>query len=287
MWGSLQLDWPFSLVVVVITITSRSHRSPSTDDCKYSTPACLSVCPSTVVGSLLYVAAIVPCFLPHITPSPLSQPHLSDLSHPSLVSSSPRCSSLLLFLPFCFLLFSSLTLSLCREDRSMVHSWLVLIGPTPPQQSPPISAPLLCCLFFLNTLLKQEVVLLSCAWCCLVSSHALCLFLRLWWGDSDLSVAWYLVSCPTPCPSFLTSALPPTVPTFLTCLKCVPPLPPTTHCGFVACIWSISTVQSSLSILYNTVLYVSADLSCWSVLVWFHVLLLLMMIVMVVICHWS
>lgn len=195
MWGSLQLDWPFSLVVVVvITITSRSHRSPSTDDCKYSTPACVSVCLSTVVGSLLYVAAIYPCFLPHIAPSPLSQPRLSELSHLSVLRSLSSFSSLTLSL---FLRRQKHGAFLTGSDRS--HFPL----PPPPStistnQCPP---PFFRCLFFLNTLLKQEVVLLSCAWCCLVFFSCIVSFLlRFWWGDSDLSVAWYLVSCPTPPP---------------------------------------------------------------------------------------
>lgn len=118
MWGSLQLDWPFSLVVVVvvvvvITITSRSHRSPSTDDCKYSTPVCVSVCSSTVVWFSSVCGCDFPLLMLNITPVP---PH-------SLTSQNCPISPI-----FRLLLPSSLTLSLVWEDRSMVHCWLVPIG---------------------------------------------------------------------------------------------------------------------------------------------------------------
>lgn len=73
----------------MIITTSCSHRSPSTDDCKYSTPPCVSVCPSTVVGSLLCVASIYPC-LPHITPSPFLRPQTCPLLSPFLSSPLTR-----------------------------------------------------------------------------------------------------------------------------------------------------------------------------------------------------
>lgn len=44
MWGSLQLHWPFSLVIITFSL---SPRSTSKDDSKYkSTCVCPSVCPA-------------------------------------------------------------------------------------------------------------------------------------------------------------------------------------------------------------------------------------------------
>lgn len=158
MWGSLQLDWPFSLVVVVvITITSRSHRSPSTDDSKYSTPACVSVCSLTVVWFSSVCGCDFPLLMPN-TPLPLL-----TASPQRIVPSFPYFffSPLLLFLFWhCLSVWG---------DSSMVHYWLVLISSPSTVPSPSLH---------LNTLLKQEVEFLSCAWRFPVSSHALCAFIQ-------------------------------------------------------------------------------------------------------------
>lgn len=267
MWGSLQLDWPFSLVVVVvITITSRSHRSPSTDDCKYSTPACVSVCLSTVVGSLLYVAAIYPCFLPHIAPSPLSQPRLSELSHLSVLRSLSSFSSLTLSL---FLRRQKHGAFLTGSDRS--HFPL----PPPPStistnQCPPPLLPL--------SLLPEHspqtgsgAPLLRLVLPCFLLMHCV-LFTEILvgWLWSLGGLVSGVLPHPTPSPSFLTSAPPQLFPPVPTCLKCVlPPSFPPPNCGFVACIRSISTLQSSLSILYNTVPYCMSLQTCHVGLSWF------------------
>lgn len=274
MWGSLQLDWPFSLVVVVvITITSRSHRSPSTDDCKYSTPACVSVCLSTVVGSLLYVAAIYPCFLPHIAPSPLSQPRLSELSHLSVLRSLSSFSSLTLSL---FLRRQKHGAFLTGSDRS--HFPL----PPPPStistnQCPPPS----------SAVSSSWTLSSNRKWCsslapgvALFSSHALCPF---YWdsGGVTLISRWLGIWCPAP-PHPLSLLLnlspPPTVPTCSHLFEmCPAPILPTAQL-WVCCLHPVyfnTAVLSQYTVQHRTVLYVSADLSCWSVLVWFHVLLLL------------
>lgn len=247
MWGSLQLDWPFSLVVVVIAITSRSHRSPSTDDCKYSTPACVSVCPSTVVGSLLCVAAISPFFLPHITPA-----HLSQLSHPSLISSS--CSLLFSFSS------SSLSNSVSHFEKTGAWCipWLVPIGSTTLQQSSPINAPPppptprpSSAVFLSETLSSNR------KWNSSVASGVTSFLLMHPFTETPVGWLWSLGSLvsgvpPHPvCPP-LSLPLPPVWAVFC-------PLPYTPHCGFVACIWSLPTLQSSLSIQHCTVLFVCAD----------------------------
>lgn len=204
-----------------------------------------------------------------------SSPVLYPTSHPlpshSLTSQSCPISHLLLLL-FCSLLLLSNTVSLLRRqkhgafltgsDRSHYFSTVSTNQCPPPSPSSAV--------FFSWTLssnrkwnssLAPGVALFLLMHCVLL--------LRLWWGDSDLSVAWYLVSCPTPlCPPSKLLP-PPTVLTFPTCLNCVLPLPPTAHCGFVACIWSISTLQSSLSILYNTVLYCMSVQTCHVGLSWF------------------
>lgn len=81
-------------------------------------------------------------------------------------------------------------------------------------------------------------------------------------GGVTLTSWWLGTCCPAPIPVALLLKL-------LT-LHCLPPSllphvwtvsrpsPRTTHCGFVACIWSIPTLQSWLSI--NTVLYCSVCL---------------------------
>ena len=289
MWGSLQLDWPFSLVVVVvITITSRSHRSPSTDDCKYSTPACVSVCLSTVVGSLLYVAAIYPCFLPHIAPSPSSQPRLSELSHLSVLRSLSSFSSLTLSL---FLRRQKHGAFLTGSDRSHFPSL-----PPPPQRSyhptlpwpkpppspphhtypiPPPPPP-----FLPLSLLPEHspqtgsgAPFLRLVLPCFLLMHCVLFY----WdsGGMTLISRWLGIWCPAPPPPLslllnLSRAPPPTLPPCPPLFDmCPPPSLPPPHCGFVACIRSISTLQSSLSILYNTVPYCMSLQTCHVGLSWF------------------
>lgn len=105
-------------------------------------------------GSLLYVAVIPPVDAQH-SPCPSSQPHLTELSHLSCISSS--------------LLFLSNTVSRLRRQK---HGALLTASDRFPQQFPPPFS------LYLNTLLKQEVEFLSCARCCLVFSRALCSFIQ-------------------------------------------------------------------------------------------------------------
>lgn len=165
-------------------------------------------------GSLLYVAVIPPVDAQH-SPCPSSQPHLTELSHLSCIPSS--------------LLFLSNTVSRLRRQK---HGALLTASDRFPQQPPPsLSTWTLSSNRKWNSCLAPGVALSFLVHCVLL--------FRLWWGDSDLLVARSLVSCPTLFALVLNSCPPSSYP-YLSHPFC------TTHCGFIACIWSIWTLQSSL-----------------------------------------
>jgi len=202
---------------------------------------CLSVSPRWSILCYMWLPLVFPCFVPHILPF-LTTPALWSV--PSLLR---LCFSLRRQKHGAFL---------TRSDRS--HTPFSDVH----QPMPPF-------LLSLLPLLKQEVVLLFCVWCCLVSSHALCpvtgtLVGWLWsLGGLVSGVLTHLQSV-----SFAPSnPLPPLSSLFLPvwALSC----PPTRYCGFVACIWSISTPQSSLSIPCNTVLHCMSPQTCPVGLSWF------------------
>lgn len=101
------------------------------------------------------------------------------------------------------------------------------------------------------------------------------LLLRLWWGDSDLLVAWYLVSCPTSSPPPFPPSKPPPSPhcPYLSHLfeLCPAPLPPPPTVGLLLAS-DLFQLQSSLSILYNTVLYCMSLQTCHVGLSWFDLM---------------
>lgn len=232
MWGSLQLDWPFFLIVVVVIITSCSALPPQMIVSTALLRVCLSV---TVVEYLLYVAATRSS---RFCVAPLLPPHNF---------SAPICS------------VSYLSLSSVSCLRGQKHG--AFLNTSHRCHSPAVifiyQYPLLCFLFFL----KQEVVLLFSAWSCLVSSHPMC-------PVTGTSVGWpwslgFLVSgVLTPSPAPFSFVLYLFYPFKLPC-------PPIRYCGFVACIWSISTLQFSLGLLYNTVLHCMSLQTCHVGLSWF------------------
>lgn len=119
-------------------------------------------------GSLLYVAVIPPVDAQH-SPCPSSQPHLTELSHLSCISSS--------------LLFLSNTVSRLRRQK---HGALLTASDRFPQQFPPPTWTLSSNRKW-NSCLAPGVALSFLVHCVLL--------FRLWWGDSDLLVARSLVSC--------------------------------------------------------------------------------------------
>lgn len=251
MWGSLQLDWPFSLVVVVITITSCSHRSPYTDDCKYSTPACMSVCPSTVVGSLLYVAAISPVFCP--TSHPFSLLHsLTSLICPISLSS---CS---------FPLFLSYN-SVCLSRRQKHGAFLTGSDRSHPQQSMPhpLSSWTLSSNRKWYSSLAPGVALFLLMHCVLLTGT-----LVGWlWSLSGLVSGVLPHLQPAPFPSFWPSSLPPLSTPFLPVWTVSCSSPPVWVCC-LHLIYFNTAVFSQYTVQHCTVLYVSLQ-TCHVGLSWF------------------
>lgn len=195
--------------------------------------------------------------------SPVFTPHHTVC----LLTTSPLWSvSCLLF----SLLSSKSVSRLRRQEHGAFLTSSNRSHPTPQQSSPISPLSLFCCLFFMNALLKQEMVLLSSV----VPGFGLFLLMHcalLWgprWGDWSLSSLVSTVPTKLQHPfSALSNPLTPLSPPFLPVwtVSCLP----TPYCGFVACIWSISTLQSSLSILYDTVVHCMSLRTCPVGLFWF------------------
>lgn len=198
--------------------------------------------------------------------SPVFTPHHTVC----LLTTSPLWSvSCLLF----SLLSSKSVSRLRRQEHGAFLTSSNRSHPTPQQSSPISPLSLFCCLFFMNALLKQEMVLLSSV----VPGFGLFLLMHcalLWgprWGD------WSLGSLVSTVPTKLQHPFSshPTVPTFPTCLNCVLPSYPLLWVCCLHLIYFNTAVFSQYPVRHCSALYVSADLSCWSLLVWFRVLLLL------------
>lgn len=143
-------------------------------------------------GSLLYVAVTFPCWCPTL---PLS-----------LLTASPHRT--VPFLPF-FFFSSSPTLSRVRRQK---HGALLTGSDRFPST---VSSPFL---YLATWTLSSHRKWNSCVAPGVALSllmHCVLLF-RLWWGDSDLLVAQYLVSCPTLF-ALLNFCPPPAIPICPTC----------------------------------------------------------------------